>query len=445
MLWGAAAVEYRERVSKAPPPLLLLLGCFCAAAVVLARADLGRASPSDVFGTGSASVAKAATGVANDGGPAATHQNPALLGGAGEQRFRFGLGSARFVLEAATPSQRLDFSDQVGTAQFGLRLPLRLQSPLTDRLALGLHATTPASVIARVRILDSARPQFPLLATHTDSLNLDVGFGVELPGNLRVGAAVMWLANLRGSIAIDAGASGTVSTITDDELLLTQAPIVGAAWHEGPFAFGAVFRGELVSEFDLAVTLEDLDPIVLPPLEVTGIAQYDPAQFQLEAAWSEARWELTVGASYKLWFGLERFKGPSVRCPDDVASCGDRGVPELGTRNTLVPRLSVERELALTPKADAVLRLGYFYEPSPLPAQTGASNIWDNPRHALSFGYAVLLRQPWPEAAFGVALQRHFLVPRRHLKADAAPADPLADVRTRGAVWFVLVDAEVPF
>jgi long-chain fatty acid transport protein len=423
------------------PRLLALLATLAAGLTV---SEL-RASPADLFGVATESVARGGTGTATESGAAAAHLNPALLA-SGERQFRMGIGAARFELQGQGQGQRFVANDATGSAQFGLRLPLALAEPFADRLGLGLNVTTPGSVIARVRILDAERPQFPFLADRADSLNLDVGFGLKLPYDIKLGAGLMLLASLQGSVAIQAGGGGTVSSIVDDELVLTQAPLVGAAWAFKPFSFGAVYRGELRSEFDLVVTLTELGSIVLPELSVTGVAQYDPAQLQFEIAGTFASWELVAGASYKLWSRLNQLKGPTVRCPEDGTRCTEPRLLALGLRDTWVPRLGISRTIPLTRAADAQLRAGYFFEPTPLPAQRGESNLWDNPRHAFTAGYALTLRSPLPALSVALALQRHILVPRRHDKpTNVESSNALSSVTTRGSLWQFGLELEAPF
>jgi long-chain fatty acid transport protein len=383
--------------------------------------------------------------VARTDSSTAAYLNPALLGGPGPKTFRVGYQVANFALRADSGAGARSLADATGAVQFGLRLPLSLGEPLHDRLGLGLDISTPAGVLTRVSILDPARGQFPLLAGRADALDFAVGAGAELPFGIRVGAGFTTLASVAGRVAIGGGASGVVESRVNDELVMVTAPVVGARFERGSFAFGAVYRGELDSNFDLDVTLDDLGQLVLPPLSVVGLAQYAPAQLQFEAEFDVRDYSLVLGLSYELWSKLHTLRGPTIVCPQDMADCSQPGVPQLHTRDTWIPRFAVTRAVELSRDADAEFSLGYFYEPSPLPSQTGPTNLWDDDRHVLSLGYRLLVSDPGFVVDLGV--QRHFLVTRVHHKLDRADerAGAYRDVRTSGAVWVSNLGLEVPF
>lgn len=403
------------------------------------------ASPADLFGAGARSIGRAGTGAADSESSAAAYLNPALLGGPGPKALRLGYRAASFALEAEVPEGLRSHGDASAAVELGLRVPLQLAAPLTDRLGLGLDVSTPGSVLSRVTILDPTRGQFPLLAGRADALNFSLGLGAELPLDLRVGLGLLAQASVTGTVAIGAGGSGVVESRVADDLALVTAPVVGLAYDSGPWAFGAVYRGELRSDFDLDVTIGDLGRLVLPPLSVVGMAQYDPEQLQLEAQLELRSFTFVVGLTFERWSELAGLRGPTLVCPADDADCSQPEVPALDAHDIVVPRVAVTRSIELRAGVEAQLSLGYFHEPSPLPPQRGATNLWDNPRHVLSLGYHLASTAP----AFGVHLgvQRHFLSARVHRKAE--PADELGgayrDVRTSGGVWVSNLELEVPF
>lgn len=67
-----------------------------------------------------------------------------------------------------------------------------------------------------------------------------------------------------------------------------------------------------------------------------------------------------------------------------------RGAPDPGWNDSLVPRIGIE----FLPVKDLALRCGYFFEPSPLPDQSRASNYMDNDRHAFSVGAGYTFSDP---------------------------------------------------
>lgn len=391
-------------------------------------------------------MGRAGTGVASADGPSATHLNPALLGGDGPQIVRASYRAASFDLrgEAAGQSYSYDRGGANGAVGFGVRAPLTLLEPLSDCIGIGLDLDTPGGIIERVRILDPERPQFPLLETRAEALNFDMGFGVLLPFGVRLGAGLMAISSVRGTVTLEAGASSTVQSRVDDELFIVTAPSFGVAYGAGAIDAGLVYRGELASEFDLDVSLEDLGELVLPPIDVTGLAQVDPAQVQAEVTFRTARFEVTLGLGYRWWSKVERFKGPTVVCPEGAMDCEQPEVPRLGLVDTIVPRVAISRRFPLG-AAELGVSLGYFHEPTPLGAQRGPENLWDNPRHAITLGYDLFLPDPHVHVLF--ALQRHFLVPRTHHKSDPGYEDRGAfrGVETTGGAWVSSVELEAAF
>jgi long-chain fatty acid transport protein len=403
------------------------------ALLVWLNATKAPASPADLFGVGAESQALAGTGTAHIGGFAATHLNPARLSVAAERTLSFGYHAFVFDLELTDRAQHVN--DAAQAAVLGLTLPLPLGGQLSDRLALGVSISSPGTKIASVRILGAQEAQFPMLAPRAETLNFDVAMGVRLPWGLSVGAGAKLLASLTGAVVIDAGASGRVNSVTDDELSLVAAPLFGVNWQAtSHLDFGLTHRAELKSEFSLPVTVRDLGQIVVPPLNIAGIAQVDPSQWQFEMAYQTRRWRWVSGATVKRWSSVERFKESTVICPSSDKACKAPSEPKLGLQDTLTPRLALEWQLLLSESARGALRSGYFFEPSALPRQTTTS-LFDSDRHAITMGYGVAMFEPWP-LKVNAAIQHHWLTPRTHARFTQ---------ESSGSIWTFALDAGVVY
>ncbi len=409
--------------------------------LVLLCAPSVPASPADMFGFGARSQGLAGTGAAHASGYAATYANPARLSYEPQQALVLGMQASEFDLERLRADGSLaEHDDDTQAALIGLALPLPLGEPMADRLAVGLGVSTPGGTIVRVRILDPATPQFPLLGPRAETLNFNLGIGARLPWGLSIGAGGLFIASLVGEIEINAGASGSVSSVTDDELVVVAAPVFGLNWQAtSNLDFGLVWRSELRSEFDLQVLVQDLGNIVVPPLNITGLAQADPAQLQAELAYQANSWLFATGVTYKRWSRFDQIKGSTVLCPDEQPNCAAPQAAPIPFEDTLVVRTAFEKALQLSTDATGRLRAGYLYEPSPLQAQTGDSNLFDNDRHGLTVGYGVELLQPWP-LAVNIAAQHLWLVKREHTKSN-----PRASVETSGTIVTYAMDVEVTF
>ncbi|WP_437616729.1 hypothetical protein WMF20_22555 [Sorangium sp. So ce834] len=397
-----------------------------AAGLALAPAGAARASPEDVLGFGARASAMGATGAAIAEGYEAVYANPALLSLSRERRLTLGLEGAIFDLRAG--GRRLSYAPLRGSL-IGATVPIPFGGALADRVTIGLGFFAPFDVVVRGRILYPETPQFPV-ADRTQSVAAQAALGASLGHGVRVGAGFAALAALSGSVTVATDASGRVGTLVEDTLVASYGPILGASYDIGAYRVGATFRGELAGRFDVVIHAEDLGGIAVPPLHIAGIAQYDPAQVALEVARVEGPWKVAIGATYKRW---SAYPGPveaTVRCPDvDPATgepfagpCGAPAPAAPGYSDTVVPRVGVERSLALRPGATAHARGGAYLEPSPAPEQTGASNLYDNARVALSLGYGLALAAPLPRLSLDLFGEVQLLLPRAHQKRGAPAA-----------------------
>src|SRR6185295_19938119 len=86
----------------------------------------------------------------------------------------------------------------------------------------------------------------------------------------------------------------------------------------GPYRIGLTYRGELAGPFDVVIEVRDLGSIVVPPLHISGIAQYDPHQLELEVSRSLGPFRVALGATWRHWSAYPGAVEQTVRCPDPV-------------------------------------------------------------------------------------------------------------------------------
>src|SRR5262249_45565166 len=121
------------------------------------------------------------------------------------------------------------------------------------------------------------------------------------------------------------------------------------------------------------------------------------------------------------WLGWSRFAGALADLKVTanlgvVPSLVEATLPQPRFRDASVPRFGSEFEGALNEHLTLLGRLGYAFEPSPVPNQRGLTNFADADRHVASFGGGVELRElthvlPKP-LRVDVALQLHELATR---------------------------------
>jgi long-chain fatty acid transport protein len=117
--------------------------------------------------------------------------------------------------------------------------------------------------------------------------------------------------------------------------------------------------------------------IVLPlVLEATFEAFYLPEQHNFGVSWLYHE-KLLVCLDLS-WFRWSRYTSES------------RGAPDPRWRDSVIPRVGLEYR----PIQGWAVRLGYFFEPSPVPEQKRASNLLDNDRHVFSAGAGYTFQDP---------------------------------------------------
>lgn len=423
------------------------------AAVVFAVATLGAssaaASPQEVIGFGYRSIGMGTTGGAVGEGVDSVYANPALLSLEHDMTLELGVTEALFHLVAEGP----DFPGRVYVTplrgnSIGALLPLPFGGALEDRVTLGLGFFTPFDVVVRGRILYPEKPQF-LLADRVQSVAVQAGLGADIGYGIRLGVGFAALAALSGSVVVATDASGRIGTVVKDTLVASYAPIAGASYDlTEHYRLGLTFRGELVGRFNVVIEAEDLGQITIPPLNISGVAQYDPYQLALEVARVNGAWEVAVGATWKHWSAYPGPADATVRCEDAAdpdASCDPLVPADPDYSDTLVPRVGADRAISVTRGVTAHVRAGYAFEPSPAPAQEGRTNYFDNHRSIFSVGWGLELDEPLPEIGFDGFLQLHLLHARDHEKRQAAGAPVDGVVESYGAIIATGAAAKVRF
>jgi long-chain fatty acid transport protein len=399
-----------------------VLGLALGAAVGLA-AGVAEASPEDIFGFGSRSSALGATGAASADGYEAVYGNPALLSLARSRQLTVGLTGAVFDVHAGTT--RLSYEALKGSV-IGAVLPLPFGGILKDRIAIGLGFFTPFDLVVRGRILYPEILQYPL-ADRAQSVAVQAGVGVDLGHGIRIGGGFAALAALSGTVLVATDAAGTIGTTVDDTLVASYGPIAGLSVDLGDaWRAGLTFRGVLEGRFNVVITVQDLGSITVPPLNISGIAQYDPWQLSLELARVRGPWKVAAALTYKHWSDYPGLPEPTVRCIDTngmpVTPCGALVPTPPGYHDTVSPHLGVERSLTPGPGVDMAVRAGFFFEPSPAPTQSSMANTFDNHRAAFTLGYGVEVGPASARVDLDLFGQAQALIPRGNPKEGGVPA-----------------------
>jgi long-chain fatty acid transport protein len=415
-------------------------GVAVGALVVMAYAPAAWASPEDVIGYGPRSTGMGGTGGAHSEGYEAAYTNPALLSMIREQKLALGVEEVAFNLKVTGPGMPGNVGyDPMHAIVIGADIPVPLKGVLTDRLGAGLALSTPTNVIVRGQILYPETPQFSLLPVRTQSVSVRAGLGLDLGWGIRVGAGFAALAELDGSAVVATDSTGKVGATVQDQLIATYSPTIGVAFdlpikQQGTTRLGFTYRGPLAARFDVSIDATKLSSLNIPVLNIAGLAQYDPAEFNFEIAHAGGPLVVAIGLTFKRWSSYPGPLEPTLSCPSDNPGCGALVPPSITYKNTWVPRVGGEYAIDASKALLLHVRAGAFYEPSPLPSKLPSSQTYseaagttvdvptryfDANRLALTLGYGATLRGPLPPITLDFFGQAHVLLPRT-ITSDAA-------------------------
>ena len=398
------------------------------------------ASAQELFGFGSRSPGMAGGTVALSEGFEALYANPAGLAWTSRKSFAFGYTRTDMFLDARSGSGGVGDAarvDRPGGITFGTAVPLPLPGAWNHRFHLGIGLYIPDSVLIQARVPAPYEPGFPIVGNRANTLGIHAAGAVRITDWLRMGAGVKVLARLIGDIRISPNIVGQLSSSIVDELKSTWALLAGITL--GPFEgvrVAAAYRGEEVGSFSLPIQtdLGEAFPIEVPTIRIRGVAQFDPRTVALASSWSPGSWLQTeASVTFKQW----------SRHPEPIETATQAAVapPPISLEDTFSWRLSAESGGALHPLWRWEARIGYGFEPSPVPGQSGPSNHLDNDRHISAIGASFSRLFPSDEGesdrsiTVHLFVQHHLLSPRRHVKDPSLSASSPGWVDNAGAPW----------
>lgn len=370
----------------------------------------------DLFGYGARGAALGGAIATSARGHSAVYYNPASLTEAASPSFSIGYQHASFDLRINDTAHSTESSPAL---ILGFGVPLPFGGLLEDRISLGFGFVLPQGAILLARTAKPSEPSFVLLETRAQTLSAQLALGIRVLDKVSIGVGALALATLEGSIDAGPSVTGEVSAQVADSLIAHFAPVVGILI--GPYLdlkFALTWRGESLAQYSIPVTAElgtSID-IPIPPLDIAGTAQYDPQQGRAEISYHGFKTvSFSLAATYKGW---SNYQNP-IEYPAVSETYPAQPAPEF--TDTLVTHLGVELHLDW----EAWLfepRLGYTFEPSPAPEQTGFHNYLSNDRHIVGSGLGIR----YSDFTLDLAAQVHALTPRSHQKdTELGTEEPL--------------------
>ncbi len=373
------------------------------AAVLLAStlalaASSADANPLDTFGYTAKGMSLGGAMTAAAGSYDSTWYNPAALGML--KGFELGLGAStwRTFLTAkysardadgnlVRRSQRRNTSMR-GTGDLGLAssVPLgkHLDTVLSHRLLyLGLSVVAPGTTLFAVRERPVQQPYFPMLEDRNRRLVLNAAAALRWKW-LMVGGGFSFVPTVKGQVTVDfmEGENRNrtevdVGTHLSGNAGLLVEPIPG-------LTIGLAWRGE--NRLDLSIPVDAVlsDKIAPIRLKVTAVDFSTPHELSLGAAYRRDRFLVTGDVTY---YAYHRFRSssPSVvlySSADEGETYRQMKVPDPGFHDAWAVRLGGEYR----PIRPLAIRAGFSWVQSPVPAQTGDTNLLDGDRYSGSLG-----------------------------------------------------------
>ncbi|MCA9563670.1 MAG: outer membrane protein transport protein [Myxococcales bacterium] len=396
-----------------------------------------QASSPDLFGLGARGAAMAGAVVSNARDFSAVYYNPAGLIAAGISQFSIGYQRGDYNLEMNRDDYDVDSADNL---ILGFTFPIPLGGVMENRLAVGVSFLIPFAAILEADVRPPESPLFIIVENRPRVIGLQAALSIRITDWLFVGGGVLALAELVGGIDIAPNERGQLGTVVRDELVADYAPIIGLLVEPIDWlAIGVTFHGVSSAEFTFPITadLGSQFPIDVPRLNVVGIAQYDPMQISTDVTVHPVP-ELTIaaGITYKWW---SAFENPIERT---TAPVPEQDPAEFS--NIVVPRLGAEYEHSLE-VLTLLYRTGLFWEPSPVPEQTGNNNYIDSARLGVGAGLGVR----WQELTFDFGFQWQHLAERTHTKDPELVRDPenpgLPDLTGAGSIFVTAIEVGLLF
>jgi long-chain fatty acid transport protein len=392
-------------------------------AVLLAAAPAA-AEPLDLFGFGARASGMAGATTASTHGAAAAHANPAGVALAEHPEVTIGWGFGKMALEL--DGRDAGLLDARG-ADLGLAIPVEVNG-VTHAIGLALYL--PDQFIARIQLVPASEAHYVFLDNDPHRIVVEPVYSIRPSKYVSLGAGVSLLTNAAGNgITFDVGVEGgekVGESALDVALPTRAAPLVGVLVTPHPrVKIGASWRGEL----DLGIKLD-----ILANVDVAGVVSGD-ALISLRAVNYYTPHRVAAGVA--------------VAVTDELTLTADLTWEKWSSFHGAVPDLKVLVALGITPplvqtlfpkttfsdtysphvgaewvhpigRADLSLRMGYAYQPSPVPAQTGLTSFADNDRHIVAAGVGLRLRAFRPiltlPVGFDVGLQWHHLQNRLTIK-----------------------------
>ncbi|MDP8225550.1 MAG: outer membrane protein transport protein [Candidatus Lernaella stagnicola] len=356
----------------------------------------------DLFGFNSRATSLANAYASLADGPEAAFYNPGALIESRNVRVLAGYSFS-------VPSLTLDVTERNGGdksdpdevrdargAEAGQWLNLGVSGGIKDRVYFGLAMQLPVDGASRRKILSPDRPYFLDYDTGIFGMSLMPAMAVQLAPNFGLGAGARVTIDPWGQRWTDvptAEGAYETNTLAESELSAQVSPIVGfyARSHEF-LRFGLTYKGQSQSYFHKTDRQQLIpgDPNGFVEIEYEAWYNYIPRSVTVSIAGEPDEHVLITGEMS--WQGWSTYKSPFPKVRLDFKAMSENDIdyarpnvlerPSADFDDVFVTRFGVEARV----NKHLAFRLGYAFEPSPVPDQDGTTTIIDSATHVLAFG-----------------------------------------------------------
>lgn len=437
------------------------------AALLLAPAGV-RASVPDSYGFGSRSTAMAGAVTADAADFSACYYNPAGLVAAPGVEV-----SAGYMYN--WQNLRINDVDNEVADVHGLMGGLVAPGELFGvPFAFGIAVHLPDNGISYIHARRQGVPRWELYDTRAQLLYLSANIAIGLFDAIEIGGGIAYLSATRGSFGIRGRADinfpyeSQLQHEVDADLTAVRFAQLGLRVPLGEWgAIGATYRGQSNLDLEIDAHLEGvvdfsgIDVPLLYELETKTIASFTPHQVALGVSLQRVDFlRINFDLTWMHWSGYEsptaKIKarldvqppeGVSVELPGEPAPTVIVP-PEFEDR--FVPRIGVEYRIPAYGEPRAVhghdeprvlleipLRAGYVFEHSPIPEQSGVTNLVDADRHTITVGLGAIINAPAEELGGSLHVDVHGMfsvLPERVTIKDNA-ADFIGDYHADGEIF----------
>lgn len=417
-----------------------------------------RANEADTYGLGSRAAAMGGAVAADAADFSGNYYNPAALVGAPGVSLSVGYLHVENHL-------RINDRDNAVAPAHGLVGGLVAPGKLFGvPFAFGIGTYLPDAGLSRIKALRQETPRWALYDERASIVFLAASVALRPLPWLEIGGGVAFLAATQGRFAISGDAdilrpyNSQLRHEVDADLTSIRYPHLGVRIQLGDAGYlGIVYRGQTKLELSIDATLAGTASKTPLRYELSSrtIDAFLPQQIVLGASFQKIRrLKVNFDLTFVNWAAYEsptaqtkahlELNLPSLQLPADpkptlvlAPQFENRFVPRGGVEYTLPAAGAVRRVHGEDHRlVEIPLRMGYVFERSPVPPQTGVTNFVDTSRHTLSIGTGLVVNAPFAEMPGHLALDVHgqlSILPER-VTHKANAADFVGDYRASGTM-----------